>query len=224
MRRSTARPCRARSRRRFGPCVVRKLKACSTGRFARSSDVMRRPRPRLLLKQHRSLATGNDACGYPAALSSQCEAGRRMAKSAKLMQTALIALLRFYKLAVSPLLGNRCRFYPSCSDYAREAIQYHGAAHGTYLAAKRLCRCHPFSAGGIDLVPLPDGSRPDPGLDPDTPFELPTELDAGLQSGQRNLQPRSQPDSTPAAGSAPEHQGSTDFIPHGAPDALIDRH
>jgi len=69
------------------------------------------------------------------------------------MQTVLIALLRFYKLAVSPLLGSRCRFYPSCSDYAREAIQYHGAARGTYLAARRLCRCHPFSAGGIDLVP-----------------------------------------------------------------------
>lgn len=69
------------------------------------------------------------------------------------MQTVLIALLRFYKLAVSPMLGNRCRFYPSCSDYAREAIQYHGAARGTYLAAKRLCRCHPFSAGGVDLVP-----------------------------------------------------------------------
>jgi putative membrane protein insertion efficiency factor len=85
------------------------------------------------------------------------------------MQTALIALLRFYKVAVSPLLGNRCRFYPSCSDYAREAIQYHGAAHGTYLAVKRLCRCHPFSAGGVDLVPPPEpvgepdtsASRPD---------------------------------------------------------------
>ncbi|WP_106854067.1 membrane protein insertion efficiency factor YidD [Caballeronia novacaledonica] len=72
------------------------------------------------------------------------------------MQTALIALLRFYKVAVSPLLGNRCRFYPSCSDYAREAIQYHGAAHGTYLAVKRLCRCHPLSAGGVDLVPPPN--------------------------------------------------------------------
>ncbi|MBN3727713.1 membrane protein insertion efficiency factor YidD [Burkholderia sp. Ac-20379] len=69
------------------------------------------------------------------------------------MQTVLIALLRFYKAALSPLLGSRCRFYPSCSDYAREAIQYHGAARGSYLAAKRLCRCHPFSAGGIDLVP-----------------------------------------------------------------------
>jgi putative membrane protein insertion efficiency factor len=69
------------------------------------------------------------------------------------MQTVLIALLRLYKVAVSPLLGSRCRFYPSCSDYAREAIQYHGAARGSYLAVKRLCRCHPFSAGGIDLVP-----------------------------------------------------------------------
>jgi putative membrane protein insertion efficiency factor len=78
------------------------------------------------------------------------------------MQTALIALLRFYKVAVSPLLGNRCRFYPSCSDYAREAIQYHGAAHGTYLAVKRLCRCHPFSAGGVDLVPPPPGNVGDP--------------------------------------------------------------
>ncbi|AOK30768.1 membrane protein insertion efficiency factor YidD [Burkholderia singularis] len=74
------------------------------------------------------------------------------------MQTVLFALLRFYKLAVSPLLGSRCRFYPSCSDYAREAIQYHGAARGTYLAARRLCRCHPFSAGGIDLVPPPPNS------------------------------------------------------------------
>lgn len=70
------------------------------------------------------------------------------------MQRMLIALLRFYKLAISPYLGDRCRFYPSCSDYARDAIQYHGAARGTCLAIKRLCRCHPFSAGGVDPVPL----------------------------------------------------------------------
>jgi hypothetical protein len=75
------------------------------------------------------------------------------------MQTVLIALLRLYKVAVSPLLGSRCRFYPSCSDYAREAIQYHGAARGSYLAVKRLCRCHPFSAGGIDLVPPPTSRK-----------------------------------------------------------------
>ncbi|WJF90116.1 membrane protein insertion efficiency factor YidD [Paraburkholderia bonniea] len=75
------------------------------------------------------------------------------------MQTVLLALLRFYKLALSPLLGSRCRFYPSCSDYAREAIQYHGAARGAYLAARRLCRCHPFSAGGIDPVPPPTSEK-----------------------------------------------------------------
>jgi uncharacterized protein len=86
-------------------------------------------------------------------------------RSAKLMQTALIALLRLYKVAVSPLLGNRCRFYPSCSDYAREAIQYHGAARGTYLAVKRLCRCHPLSAGGVDLVPPPHGHDARPATD-----------------------------------------------------------
>ncbi|CAM2150315.1 putative membrane protein insertion efficiency factor [Pararobbsia alpina] len=74
------------------------------------------------------------------------------------MRPVLLALLRFYKLAISPMLGQRCRFYPSCSDYAREAIQYHGAAHGTYLAVRRVCRCHPFSAGGIDLVPPPKQS------------------------------------------------------------------
>lgn len=75
------------------------------------------------------------------------------------MRIVLIALLRFYKLAVSPLLGMRCRFYPSCSDYAREAIQYHGAARGSYLAVKRLCRCHPFSAGGFDPVPPSSASK-----------------------------------------------------------------
>jgi putative membrane protein insertion efficiency factor len=59
------------------------------------------------------------------------------------MQTVLVALLRFYKLAVSPMLGQRCRFYPSCSDYAREAIQYHGAAHGN---VSRRAACVPLSS------------------------------------------------------------------------------
>ncbi|BBO60532.1 membrane protein insertion efficiency factor YidD [Mycoavidus sp. B2-EB] len=70
------------------------------------------------------------------------------------MQKILLMLLRCYKLMLSPYLGNRCRFIPSCSDYAREAIQYYGAARGSYLAFKRVCRCHPFAAGGIDS-PLP---------------------------------------------------------------------
>jgi uncharacterized protein len=67
----------------------------------------------------------------------------------------LLLLLRVYKLAISPFLGSNCRFYPSCSEYAFEAIQRYGAWKGGYLAAHRLCRCHPFSQGGVDPVPMP---------------------------------------------------------------------
>ncbi|HEY5101792.1 MAG TPA: membrane protein insertion efficiency factor YidD [Steroidobacteraceae bacterium] len=62
-------------------------------------------------------------------------------------------LIRLYQWTVSPLLGPRCRFYPSCSQYAYEAIGRFGVAHGAWLAMKRLLRCHPFHAGGLDPVP-----------------------------------------------------------------------
>jgi uncharacterized protein len=62
-------------------------------------------------------------------------------------------LIRIYQLAVAPLLGPRCRFYPSCSAYAAEAITRHGAVGGTWLTAKRLARCHPLCGGGYDPVP-----------------------------------------------------------------------
>ena len=62
-------------------------------------------------------------------------------------------LIRVYQWTLSPMLGARCRFYPSCSCYAHEAILRHGALTGTWLAAKRLLRCHPFSPGGYDPVP-----------------------------------------------------------------------
>jgi uncharacterized protein len=65
----------------------------------------------------------------------------------------LVGLLTAYRRFVSPLLGARCRFYPSCSAYALEAVQLHGAAKGSWLAARRLSRCHPFHRGGIDPVP-----------------------------------------------------------------------
>ena len=69
------------------------------------------------------------------------------------MKAALIALVRAYQYALRPALGANCRFFPSCSDYAREAIERHGAARGTWLAAKRVARCHPYHPGGYDPVP-----------------------------------------------------------------------
>jgi putative membrane protein insertion efficiency factor len=69
------------------------------------------------------------------------------------MKTPLLLLLRAYKLGISPFLGQHCRFYPSCSEYAAEAIGRHGAWKGSLLAGKRLCKCHPWHAGGLDPVP-----------------------------------------------------------------------
>lgn len=75
------------------------------------------------------------------------------------MRFLLIALIKFYKFFISPLLGNRCRFYPSCSSYALEAIELHGAIKGSYLAAMRLLKCHPFHPGGLDPVPEKLGKK-----------------------------------------------------------------
>ncbi len=69
-------------------------------------------------------------------------------------QKILLFFLRIYQIAVSPFLGSCCRFYPSCSDYAAQAIICHGAMRGTFVAIKRLCRCHPFCSGGIDPIPV----------------------------------------------------------------------
>lgn len=62
-------------------------------------------------------------------------------------------LIRAYQRAMSPLMGSRCRFYPSCSAYALEAIEAHGALKGIWLAIKRIAKCHPFHPGGVDHVP-----------------------------------------------------------------------
>jgi putative membrane protein insertion efficiency factor len=69
------------------------------------------------------------------------------------MRALLIAPIRAYQKVLSPLLGPRCRFHPSCSSYAIEAIETHGAARGSWLAARRIARCHPLNEGGIDPVP-----------------------------------------------------------------------
>jgi putative membrane protein insertion efficiency factor len=69
------------------------------------------------------------------------------------VKVLLLALLRAYQYAVRPLLGANCRFYPSCSDYAKEAIERHGAYHGAWLALRRVLKCHPYHPGGFDPVP-----------------------------------------------------------------------
>jgi uncharacterized protein len=71
----------------------------------------------------------------------------------------LIAIIKFYKYLISPLLGSNCRFYPSCSSYSLEALQNHGAIIGSYLTLKRLLKCHPFHQGGIDPVPEKFGNK-----------------------------------------------------------------
>ena len=69
------------------------------------------------------------------------------------MKAVLLILLRAYQIGISPLFGQHCRFYPSCSAYAHEAVRTHGALKGSLLASRRLCKCHPWHAGGVDLVP-----------------------------------------------------------------------
>jgi putative membrane protein insertion efficiency factor len=69
------------------------------------------------------------------------------------MKTVALALIKGYKKLLSPLLGNHCRFFPSCSDYSYQAIEKHGLLRGIVMGAKRLTKCHPLHPGGVDPVP-----------------------------------------------------------------------
>jgi putative membrane protein insertion efficiency factor len=81
----------------------------------------------------------------------------------------LVGLVQIYRLAISPVMAPSCRYWPSCSEYAIDALRRHGAARGSWLTARRLCRCHPWSAGGIDEVPEPR-SRGGDGAATNSPF------------------------------------------------------
>ena len=73
-----------------------------------------------------------------------------------LLSKLLLVLIRFYQYCISPLIPPRCRYTPTCSQYAVEAVKKYGAFKGGLLAAKRIARCHPLSGHGHDPVPLPD--------------------------------------------------------------------
>lgn len=73
-----------------------------------------------------------------------------------MLSKAVIYLIKGYQYFVSPMLAPHCRFSPTCSQYAIQAIQQHGAIKGVYLASKRVCKCHPFHEGGLDPVPAKD--------------------------------------------------------------------
>ncbi|MBT2970168.1 MAG: membrane protein insertion efficiency factor YidD [Candidatus Thiodiazotropha sp. (ex Ctena orbiculata)] len=71
------------------------------------------------------------------------------------MRRILIFLIKLYQTILSPFVGQHCRFYPSCSSYALEALEKHGSIRGLWLSIKRVSRCHPWHEGGVDPVPEP---------------------------------------------------------------------
>ena len=73
-------------------------------------------------------------------------------------QKFALGFIRLYQLLLSPWIGRQCRFYPTCSHYAAQAIESHGVLRGCFLAVKRLGKCHPFHPGGVDLVPEQDSA------------------------------------------------------------------
>lgn len=75
------------------------------------------------------------------------------------MKALVLAILTVYRRAISPMLGQRCRYYPSCSAYALEAVQSHGVVRGGWLGLRRLGRCHPWTPGGVDMVPTRETYR-----------------------------------------------------------------
>jgi uncharacterized protein len=102
--------------------------------------------------------------GAPAALDSKCGAEHcseahselhieARAESMSLMARGLLFSVRVYQAFFSALMPSACKFYPSCSHYAAEAVRIHGARRGSWLALRRVSRCHPFTPGGVDLVP-----------------------------------------------------------------------
>lgn len=102
------------------------------------------------------------------------------------MKYLLIGLLKAYRAVVSPLYGQVCRYYPSCSAYALESVQRYGSVRGSWLAARRVARCHPWALGGLD--PVPDAfSWRAAGVGDRPGTELKTSPPAGRRTGSEEL-------------------------------------
>ncbi|MGC4067895.1 MAG: membrane protein insertion efficiency factor YidD [Polyangiaceae bacterium] len=106
------------------------------------------------------------------------------------MVSVLVFFIRLYRMLISPLLGPVCRFHPSCSRYAEDCLLTHGVFLGSWLALKRIGKCHPFHPGGLDPVPpkgFRTGKRPPPPEDTHSPErfqEAPHDLGAPTLSGR----------------------------------------
>ncbi len=87
------------------------------------------------------------------------------------MRHILIFLIRLYKLVLSPLLGQNCRFHPTCANYAQDAIRIHGSLRGGWYAIRRILKCHPLHPGGFD--PVPGGKEPEEESPEDGPRQFP---------------------------------------------------
>lgn len=84
---------------------------------------------------------------------------RAIAFALLLPRNICVVILRAYRAVISPLYGDVCRYYPSCSHYTLQAIQQYGVVRGSWMGARRIARCHPWAAGGIDDVPAPRRER-----------------------------------------------------------------
>jgi putative membrane protein insertion efficiency factor len=109
----------------------------------------------------------------------------------------LTALVVGYRRFVSPLMGPSCRFYPTCSTYALEALRVHGAVKGTALTTARLCRCHPWNPGGVDHVPPKGAWRPEPYI-PLTSFDDVPRATGAAEAGSSPADPAEPAGAAPA--------------------------
>ena len=100
---------------------------------------------------------------------ARASAPQHRAESMSVAARILLTAIRVYQTFFSALMPSACKFYPSCSSYAATAVELHGARHGSWLALKRIARCHPFTRGGVDFVPEPEEHSCGANADADDP-------------------------------------------------------